>query len=89
MNGKAIALRTSLWLPAVVAIAVVVIEKMFRFEPPHWSRWISVAIYALLGCVALANAHKVPGTRPVLVRIAGLLFLFIAILGTIYQLSSD
>ena len=90
MSGHSIAHQARPWLVHVaIAILVLIVTLAFKIELPHWTRWFSVAIYALLGWVALANANSVPGMRPAFARAAGVMFLIIAVLGTIYQLSSD
>jgi hypothetical protein len=90
VTGSVTSRQALRWLiPTACALAAVAIQKAFNFEPPHWSRWISIAVYAVLGVAALAFARNMPGTRPAFARTIGACFLIIAVLGTCYQLTSN
>ena len=71
--------RWLLWLvPAVLISTTLAIEHFFDFKPPHWSYWISVAIFTLFGVVLLSSPRDVPDVRPAFARAAGATFLILA-----------
>lgn len=75
---------------AVIVIVVMTISAMFRsafpnwFETPHWTRWILVAFYALIGGALLIRPHGDPDMRPVFNRALGIALLLTAVFGTFY-----
>ena len=73
------------WLvPAAAAGTAVTVENMTGFKPPHWSYWISVALFTLFGVVALTNPRGDQEMRPAFVRTMGVAFLALALLGALY-----
>lgn len=80
-------IRRMRWLlPAAAAGAAIAVENIVGFKPPHWSYWISVALFSLLGVVFLASPHGIVGMRPAFARAMGVTLLLIALIGVYHQL---
>jgi hypothetical protein len=89
--GRAVMARSRIgwmrWLvPAAAGGTVLAVENLVGFKPPHWSYWISVAFFALLGVFILADPHDIPGMRPAFARAMGVTLLLIALIGVYHQL---